>query len=86
VVSSDFTPVFLEIKLRWLTGPRKHVMRAFGSLPGKSKPFCDLARIGKPNILRILLDVLDQLPPLRHLMIPPVVAMGNQNFVAGMKH
>jgi hypothetical protein len=30
--------------------------------------------------------LLDQFPPLRHLVIPPVVAKGNQNFVARKKH
>jgi hypothetical protein len=61
-------------------------MRAFARLCGKSQPFRYLARVIKQNVLRIPFDVLDQFPPLGHLMIPPVVAKGNQKFVAGKKH
>lgn len=86
MIGLNFPAVFLEVELRWLTGPRERVMRPFGSLGRKPQPFRYLARIVKPNILRISLDMLDQFTPLRHLVIPPVVATGNQNFVAGMKH
>jgi hypothetical protein len=72
----------LEIELRGLPASREGVMRALTPLSEKSQPFRYLARIIKPNILRILPDMLDQFPPLGHLVIPPVVAKGNKNFLS----
>ena len=64
MVGFNFPAPLLEIELRWLAGSRECVMRAFGSLRRKTKPFRYLACVIKPNILRISLDMLDQLTPL----------------------
>jgi hypothetical protein len=61
VVGFNFPAPLLEIELRWLAGSRECVMRA---LRRKTKPFRYLACVIKPNILRISLDMLDQLTPL----------------------
>jgi hypothetical protein len=86
LVERYFTFMVLKIEKRRLSSPRKGIVRSLGCLRGEPEFFGHLAGISKSNVARVMLYPLQQFPPLRHLVIPPVVAKGNQKFVSEKKH